>query len=340
MTTPYFRPLLRIGRTRSPGAYDLAGGWCWFDQVEAISRTATSEIISASDVPSDVMRNLTQSRAPIAALDMSSPQLMGILNVTPDSFSDGGLHDKTPDAVSRAGQMIADGATIIDIGGESTRPGADYVPAAAEIERTCPAIAAIRATHEVTISIDTRKAEVAEAASDAGATMFNDVSGLSHDDEMANVVARAGHPVCIMHAQGDPKTMQDQPTYDDVLLDVYDYLAERIQVAVQAGINKDKIVIDPGIGFGKTLEHNLRLLEGLSLFHALGCPILLGASRKRFIGTLGHAAQATDRLGGSIAVALFGINQGVQILRVHDTFETKQAIDLHMAMIGATHHDA
>ena len=340
MSKAYFRPIVRTESARPKGAQRLAGGWGWFDQVEVLIRNGASDIIPASELSPDTRDLLTAPRSDLSGLSFHRPRLMGILNVTPDSFSDGGGHVSASAAVERSAEMIADGVNIVDVGGESTRPGADFVPSSEEIERTCPPIAQVRAAHGVALSIDTRKADVAEAAVKAGASMINDVSGLSFDAGMAETVAASGLPVCVMHAQGDPKTMQDKPEYDDVLLDVYDYLEKRIEFAVTAGIDQTRIIVDPGIGFGKTLEHNLQLLEGISLFHALGCPILLGASRKRFIGTLGNAPDAAARLGGSVAVALFGVNQGVQILRVHDTFATKQAIDLHMAMIGASRNDA
>ena len=267
---------------------------------------------------------------------MDRPHVMGIVNVTPDSFSDGGDHLAMADAARAALRMQGEGAAILDIGGESTRPGAAEVPEAEEIARIVPVIAAIRAQSAVAISVDTRKAAVAHAALQAGATMVNDVSAFRFDPDLARVVAREGVPVCLMHSVADPATMQDHARYDDVVQEVLHHLAERIGVAVAAGIAKAKIVVDPGIGFGKTLGHNLSLIAHLHRFHALGCAVLLGASRKRFIGTLGAAPEPKDRLGGSIAVALEGVRQGVQILRVHDTFATKQAIDLHLAVNGHT----
>jgi len=259
---------------------------------------------------------------------------MGILNVTPDSFSDGGLFADPTQAVAHAAQMIASGADIIDIGGESTRPGAAEVLVADEVARTRPVIAAIKAEHGVPVSIDTRKSGVAEAAVAAGADLINDVAALTFDPDLGRVAADNDLPVCLMHAQGNPETMQDDPQYYDVLLDVYDFLQARIDATMEMGIARNQIVIDPGIGFGKTVDHNLALIRGLSLFHALGCPILLGASRKRFIGALGGGQNATDRVAGSVAVALEGLRQGVQITRVHDTFETKQAFDLQIAITG------
>ena len=335
MTKRYYRPLVRSDFAKPENAKPIAGGWCWFDTVEVIERDGPSRLLSSDDLPQDVLERLTNDRADVAGLSMSHPQIMGILNVTPDSFSDGGQYDATEAAVMRAKEMVAEGASIIDVGGESTRPGADFIPADVESERVFAPIAGVRTASEVPISIDTRKASVAENAVKAGATLINDVSALTFDVDMTSTVADAKVPVCLMHAQGDPKTMQADPTYRNVLLDVYDFLEESITKAVASGIAREKIIVDPGIGFGKTLQHNMELLRGLSLFHGLGCPILLGASRKRFIGELGQAPDAKDRMAGSVSVALFGVSQGVQILRVHDTYETKQALDLHMAMIGA-----
>jgi len=257
---------------------------------------------------------------------------MGIVNVTPDSFSDGGQFDTTDTALARALALRAAGADILDIGGESTRPGADTVPDAIEIARIAPVIAGLARETDTPVSIDTRKSAVAEAALSAGARIVNDVSALTYDPGLAGVVASSRTPICLMHAKGEPKTMADDPRYEDVLLDVYDALAARIAAATAAGIDPKNILIDPGIGFGKTLGHNLVLLRNLSLFHSLGCPILLGVSRKRFIGVIGNAPNPADRLAGSLAMALAALAQGVQILRVHDIVETKQALRLHLAV--------
>lgn len=267
-------------------------------------------------------------------MTLSQPCLMGILNVTPDSFSDGGQFSEAGVALGQAIRMASTGADIIDIGGESTRPGAEVVTVAEEVARTAPVIAALRAKTDLAISIDTRKAEVALAAHKAGATMINDVSALSHDRMLAKLIADNELPVCIMHAQGSPKTMQDAPQYENVLLDVYDFLAERIEAAQAAGIDRAAIVVDPGIGFGKTLDHNLTLLRSIGLFHALGCAVLLGASRKRFIGTLGQAPDPKDRTFGSIGVTLAAVAQGVQIHRVHDIGHNRQALTLWQAATG------
>jgi len=327
MSTLYYRPIVQCDAARPDSALPLAGGPLWFDHVEVLSREQTGELMAARALPSIVRARLTTRPTPVAGLTFSQPRIMAVLNTTPDSFSDGGDHAALEDALIGANRLIAEGADMLDIGGESTRPGADFIPSDVEIERTVPVIESLADTG-VPISIDTRKADVARAAFKAGAMLFNDVSALSFDPESLEAAATLGAPVCLMHAMGDPKTMQKNPSYDNVLLDVFDYLQERIDMCVAAGIKRENIIVDPGIGFGKTLEHNLTLIRGLSLFHALGCPILLGVSRKRFIGTLGNAPDAKDRAPGSIALALEGLRQGVQMLRVHDIKETKQAIAL------------
>ncbi|MGJ8610017.1 MAG: dihydropteroate synthase [Octadecabacter sp.] len=328
----YYRPILMTDPYRPTWAHTLAGGWCWFESVERIERGRNPSRIPAEELPSDVMDRLVTPRASLAGLDMAGPKIMGIVNVTPDSFSDGGLFNAPDAALAQARAMVADGADIIDIGGESTRPGAVTVDIDEEIARTAPVIAAIRAQDQTPISIDTRKAAVAQAALDAGADLINDVSAFTYDPDMAQVTAAAGAPVCLMHAQGTPDTMQDDPSYRDVTLDVFDDINTRVLAAEAAGIRRSQIVIDPGIGFGKTLEHNLDLLKNIAIFHGLGCSVLLGASRKRFIGTIGDAPEAHDRMPGSVAIALHGIRQGMQILRVHDTFATRQAMRLHQAV--------
>jgi dihydropteroate synthase len=251
---------------------------------------------------------------------------MGILNVTPDSFSDGGAFADLRQAVAHAQKMAAAGADIIDIGGESTRPGAAAVSTEEELRRVVPVIEQI-ANHQspVTISVDTRKAAVAERAVAAGAQIVNDVSALRFDARMANVVRDSGAGVVLMHMQGTPETMQTEPRYDDVVAEVREFLAERITFAESRGIKKTQIAIDPGIGFGKTVEHNLALLAGLPEFVALGCPVLVGASRKAFIGrVLGR--EPVERLAGSVAVAMWAVARGARIVRVHDAAETVDAV--------------
>lgn len=332
----YFRPLVQSGPVRPEGAVMLAGGPAWFVQTERLNRQARPEIVAAHELPADLLSRLSHARAPLAGLAMDRPRIMGILNVTPDSFSDGGQFDGLDAARARAQQMVAEGADILDIGGESTRPGADVVAAEAEIARTAPVIAALREGGlNAPISIDTRKAPVARAALAAGADLVNDVAAFTYDPELAGIAARADAPVCLMHAQGDPKTMQQAPAYENVLLDVYDFLAARVAAAQAAGIAPERIIVDPGIGFGKTQAHNLALLRGISLFHGLGCAVLLGASRKRFIGVIGAAPEPQARMPGSVAVALEAVRQGVQILRVHDISQTRQALRLTQAIWGS-----
>lgn len=328
----YFRPIAMTDPARPSGALTLSGGWCWFDRVEVLSRAAKGRIIAAHEVPAPVLHRLTARRPDFAGLSMDVPRLMGILNVTPDSFSDGGKFLGEAAAVAQA-RAMAVGAEIIDIGGESTRPGAVEVAIDDEIARTLPVIRALR-TGGLTapLSIDTRKAPVAEAALQAGASIVNDVSAFDFDPALGPLVATAGAPVVLMHAQGVPATMQDNPLYADVLLDVYDALAARLARAEALGIDRARIVLDPGIGFGKTQAHNLALLRGLSLLHGLGCVILLGTSRKRFIGAIGGADRPEDRAPGSIATALAGVAQGVQIVRVHDVAETRQALRLWQSL--------
>ena len=271
--------------------------------------------------------------APLAGLPVSRPTIMGIVNITPDSFSDGGRYASHASAVAHAQHLVQSGADLLDIGGESTRPGAVEVAVADEIARTAPVIAALRAKGiDVPISIDTRKAAVARAALDAGADIVNDVSALTWDRDMGPTVADAGVPICLMHAQGTPQTMQKNPKYNDVRFDVQDWLMAALARAEAAGIARDRVIVDPGIGFGKTVAHNIALLSHLALLHGSGCAILLGASRKRFIGTLSGEDNTDKRLAGSLAVALQGAAQGAQILRVHDVNETRQALALWRAL--------
>ncbi|TNE58795.1 MAG: dihydropteroate synthase [Alphaproteobacteria bacterium] len=332
MTKTYARPLGLVtgrsaGRLLARGeAWPLAGGPLAFTHVALHQRGQEAEVVPVADwQPDEALKaRLTQPRAPIASFDWRAPVVMGILNVTPDSFSDGGAHNEAAAAVARAEAMRTEGADIIDVGGESTRPGSDLVGEDEELARVSPVLQALQG--KALLSIDTRKAGVMRAAVQAGAAILNDVSALTFDEDAPGVAASLGLPVILMHAQGDPKTMQDAPHYEDVLLDVYDYLEARIEAAMSAGVAREKIIVDPGIGFGKTLDHNLALLGGLSLFHGLGCPILLGASRKRFIAMASKGEGEDARLGGSLAAVLQGAAQGVQMFRVHDVAETAQAL--------------
>ncbi len=262
-----------------------------------------------------------------AGLDLAEPRVMGIINTTPDSFSDAGKALDPHDAMAQGEAMREAGAAILDVGGESTRPGAEPVDCRVESERVLPVITHLAGIGAL-VSVDSRKADVMREAIAAGAAIVNDVSALTHDPRSMDIVAGADVPVILMHTLGDPRTMQDAPTYDHVSLDIHDYLEGRIDACLQAGIARRNIAIDPGIGFGKTLAHNMTLLGHLALFHALGCPILLGASRKRFIGRITGEERPARRLGGSIAAALAGVAAGVQLLRVHDVADTVQAIKI------------
>ena len=272
-----------------------------------------------------LLQRVCRPREPVAGLALDRPLLMGIVNVTPDSFSDGGRFLAADAAIDHALQLEAEGADILDIGGESTRPGADAVDLDEECRRVLPVIQALAKRSRARLSIDTRKAEVMRRAALEGVHLINDVAALGQDPEAMQTAAATGLPVVLMHTRGEPRTMQANPVYADVVLDIYDWLEARLEACERAGIPRNRLIVDPGIGFGKTLAHNLSLLGSLGVFHGLGCAVLLGASRKSFIGRLTGAA-ADDRLPGSIAAALIGASQGVQILRVHDVAATRQAL--------------
>jgi dihydropteroate synthase len=343
--TVYLRPTHFI---ESPQQHDgasarLAGTMLWFCSVELITRGENGvarSLISIADweavapqLPSRAVQlfaNLTSPRPPLSlgarTIRLDQPQVMGVLNVTPDSMSDGGKYQDDPDMAAAAGiAMSAAGAAIIDVGGESTRPGAPTVWEGDEINRVAPVIQKL-ASAGTAISIDTRKAAVMQAAVTAGATMINDVSALLYDDQSVETAKSLGSPVVLMHAASQSSDPHKGDGYDDVLFDVYDWLEARVAAVIATGISQDKILIDPGIGFGKSLTDNLTLINNLSLFHGIGCPILFGASRKRMIGALSNEAGADARLGGSVYLAMKAVEQGAHIVRVHDVAETAQAI--------------
>lgn len=262
-------------------------------------------------------------------LDLSRTHVMGILNVTPDSFSDGGaLYTRSAlsvdHALRRAAEMVAAGATVIDVGGESTRPGAAPVSVDEELARVVPVVERLTAELDVVVSVDTSSPEVIAAAAYAGAGLINDVRALGRPGALS-AAAATGLPVCLMHMQGSPATMQDAPTYDDVLEEVCAFLAHRIQDCEAAGIAKERLILDPGFGFGKTVEHNLRLLNNLDRLHALGCPLLIGTSRKSMIDHVLHRP-VEQRLAGSLATVALAVMQGAQIIRVHDVAETVDVV--------------
>jgi dihydropteroate synthase len=329
----YYRPLLSADPARPPEAVRFAQGSQWFTHVEVLQRGAASEVVAAAQMPAAALSALLAERSSLGGA--GRPRIMGIINTTPDSFSDGGIHEAASDAIAAGLAMAQAGADILDIGGESTRPGAGSVSVAEEIRRTVPVIESLRARgYAGTLSIDTRKASVARAALAAGADMINDVSGFTYDPALADVAAQAGVPVCAMHGPVDPAIMQDNPRYGNVVLDVYDFLEARSAALERHGIARARIILDPGIGFAKTQAHNLALLARLSLFHTLGLPVMLGASRKRFIGTIARVPEPRARVPGSVAVALAGVAQGVQIVRVHDVAQTAQAIALWRASVA------
>jgi len=264
---------------------------------------------------------------------------MGVINVTPDSFSDGGRCIGLDAGLAHARRLVAAGADVLDIGGESTRPGAEPVPEAEELDRVVPLIAAIRAESDIALSIDTMKPAVARAAVGAGATMWNDIAALGWRNDGPAVAAELGCDVVLMHMRGEPRTMQAAPRYDDVVAEVTAFLSDRAEAAMAAGVARERIWLDPGVGFGKTRAHNLALLAHLDRFVALGFPVLVGASRKSFIKAIDPSAQtADDRLGGSLAVALAAARAGAAAVRVHDVYETRQALAVQAAIGHAGGH--
>ena len=332
----YFRP---VPCARSlPGARALGGGPLGFREVEVLSRGIAPEVLPADAAVAlwpgadTAIERAGTAPARVVGLPSDRPLVMGVVNATPDSFSDGGQYRTADCATAHAEALVRAGADILDIGGESTRPGSDPIGETEELDRVLPVIERLVAAGcAAPISIDTRKAAVMRAALAAGARMVNDVAALSWEADAAEAAAGA-EAVCLMHALGDPKTMQQNPVYGDVLLDVYDFLADRIAAAEAAGISRARIVVDPGIGFGKTLAHNLALLRRLSLFRSLGCAVLLGVSRKGFVGRLSGQPEAALRAPGSVAAGLAGLAQGVQMLRVHDVAETVQAVRVWQAI--------
>jgi dihydropteroate synthase len=347
----YLRPLgLLYGASAEAAiaeglALPLAGGPIAFVAAELIEglpsntkhRLFTAHALSQSGDPdlAALLKRVTTKRPPFAGLALDRPVLMGIVNVTPDSFSDGGLFDTKETAIAQAAELAAAGAAIVDIGGESTRPGSDPVEEEEEAARVVPVIEGLRGLSAV-ISVDTRKASVAREAAGKGAKILNDVSALTYDPECLHVAVDAALSLVLMHAQGEPKTMQDDPRYHDVVLEVFDYLAARIAAAEAAGIERSRIAADPGLGFGKTLAHNLALFAHTSLFHGLGVPLLIGPSRKRFIQGVSGGSRPRAREPGSQAAAIAAAAQGAQILRVHDVAGTSQALAVWRAATFGT----
>lgn len=318
----------------------LAGGPLAFSRVRLLLRAEVGavaevgfkleELRSWADRTNSVttldvaLARLTDPRPDILSAGHARPKIVGVLNVTPDSFSDGGQFENVEAAISHGMGMIDDGADMIDIGGESTRPGADPVSPEHQCRRIIPVIEALAG--RIPISVDTRSAQVMRSAVAAGASVVNDVSALSADPEALEAVADLGCPVILMHSLRAPKTMQVAPRYRDVRLDIADYLDKRLAACAAQGISRDRIVVDPGIGFGQNDTHIALLLRDLAVLHGLGCAVMLGASRKSFIGRIDREGPASARLGGSVAAATLGLTRGVQFLRVHDVAQTRQAV--------------
>lgn len=342
---------LDLADSLPPTAQRLAGGNRGFTAVEvriwdgarvSLKETVTSDALlpwASTQAPRHLeaieaaLARLTAPRTDFAGLQMDRACLMGVINVTPDSFSDGGDHLDAERAIEAGLAMREAGADLLDVGGESTRPGADPVPLEEELKRVLPVIEGL-AKEGALVSVDTRHAEVMRAAREAGAAVLNDVTALQGEPGSLRAAAESGLPLVLMHMQGEPQTMQKDPRYEDCLSEVYAFLEARIAAAEAAGIPRQRIAVDPGIGFGKTIEHNLELLRGLGAFHGLGCPILLGVSRKRFIGRLSRDEPAKERGPGSIACALTGRSRGAQIFRIHDLAETRQAMTLFSMIEG------
>jgi dihydropteroate synthase len=343
--TAYLHPIALAASPQSEDgeAVRLGGSMVWASRFAVIEREG-SRIVSRRrfgvrdleaflpDLPEvirtqwdDMRRVHPPLQCGARTIRLDQPQVMGILNVTPDSFSDGGAHGDPDRAARHGAAMLEAGAALIDVGGESTRPGAAAVWEGDEAARVVPVVERLAAMCAA-ISVDTRRPGVMEASLAAGAHVWNDVSGLRHDPRSLEFAASSGHPVVLMHAPGRGDDLHADAGYLDVVLDVFDWLAERRDAAVAAGVARERIVLDPGIGFGKTLAQNLALMNALPLFHALGQPLLLGASRKRMIGALSAEAEPQDRLGGSLALALKALDAGMHILRVHDVRETVQAL--------------
>ncbi len=351
----YIQPLgilrgcIASGAVKAGHARWLTGGPMAFNMVKVIFRQTGSrheetlvpifrldEFVSdlssfQQDEVTALLKNICDARPRVGPLEWQRPLIQGIVNVTPDSFSDGGRYNKQDMAIAHARDLVKAGADIIDIGGESTRPGASKVILNEELDRVIAVIEGL-SDISVPISVDTRNRIVMEHALKAGASIINDVSALSHDERSLEFIAGEDCPVILMHAQNDPDNMQNNPQYDDVSLDVYDYLEKRLEICQNAGIDSDRLIIDPGIGFGKSVDHNVELMASLSLFHGLGVPVLLGVSRKSFIGYITAEKNAAARLAGSLAFGQMGYDQGIQILRVHDVVESRQARDVWISL--------
>ena len=334
----YVRPI--FSKIKKKNSLFLGSSKLFFNEIEIIHRSKDKihrKFLTLEEVENQPMhlkkiineqiKNITSKRQEIGKIHLDRPVLMGILNVTPDSFFDGGKYLSISKAIDQTKILIKEGADIIDLGGESTRPGSKQISIKEEIKRVVPVISRIRKLQKkVFLSIDTRKSAVMKEALKHKINLVNDVSGLRYDKQSIKFLSTNKVPFILMHSISTPEKMQKEINYSDVVLDVYDFFLKQIQLCEKFNISKNRIIIDPGIGFGKTLQQNLKLIKNISLFHSLGLPILLGSSRKSFIGKIEKNELYQDRLGGSIATVLFALAEGVQIFRVHDVYATKQAI--------------
>ncbi len=341
----YVRPILNNSKNKD--SLKLGSSKLYFDRIELIKRNGkniSSKYLHLKEVNGlsrDIskivhiqIKKITKTRKKIKNLKFNKPLIMGILNVTPDSFSDGGEFLSVKDAFAQYKKLRKEGAAIVDVGGESTRPGSKTVPAKKELQRIMPVIDQIKSNSKNSlVSVDTRKSSVMKAVMEYNIDFINDVSGLRYDSKVISFLNNTKIPFIIMHSISNPAKMQNSIKYKDVLLDVYDFLENQIKKCKSKGISENKIIIDPGIGFGKTLKQNLTLIKKISLLHSLGLPVMLGSSRKSFIGKIQKNELYDDRTGGSIASVLYGLSQGIQIFRVHDVYETNQAIKVYSKLI-------
>ena len=336
----YVRPI--FSKIKKKDSLFLGSSKLFFNEIELIHRSkdkiyrkflmleeVENQPTHIKKIINEQIKNITSKRPKIGKIHLDRPVLMGILNVTPDSFFDGGKYLSIPKAIDQTEILIKEGADIIDLGGESTRPGSKQISIREEIKRVVPVISQIRKLRKkVFLSIDTRKSAVMKEALKYNVNLVNDVSGLRFDKQSIKFLSTNKVPFILMHSISTPEKMQKEISYTDVVLDVFDFFQRQIQLCKKFNISKDRIIIDPGIGFGKTLQQNLKLIKNISLFHSLGLPVLLGSSRKSFIGKIEKNELYQDRLGGSIATVLYALNEGVQIFRVHDVYATKQAIKI------------
>ena len=341
----YVRPILNNSKNKD--SLCLGSSRLYFDKIELITRNGkdiSSKYLHLKEItglPRDIsktikiqLKKITKTRKKIKSINFNKPSIMGILNVTPDSFSDGGEFLSIDNAYAQYKKLKKEGAVIVDIGGESTRPGSKTVPTQKEIQRIMPVIDLIKSKSKNSlISVDTRKSAVMKAVMKYNIDFINDVSGLRYDSKVRDFLSNSKIPFVIMHSIANPAKMQNSIKYKDVLLDVYDFLENQIRKCKLKGISENRIIIDPGIGFGKTLKQNLTLIKKISLLHSLGLPVMLGSSRKSFIGKIQKNELYEDRTGGSIASVLYGLSQGVQLFRVHDVYETNQAIRVYSKLI-------